>query len=320
MTQDGLVDDRRSSRSDRLDRVLCVSAHGPGFVVAAVRVSLAVVVTGVALCVPAAVGSATAPAAALLRLYAYDRSLPLSLHVVSTTKRGEVTVRQVSFAVDRRTRLSAYLLTPSGGGSRPAILFEPGRWQTRDFFLPEALSDARRGAVTLSLDDLSAGYPSFTARDRTVLISRVIGLRRAIDLLTAQPGVDRARLAFVGHSDGAELGGILAGVDRRLSAYVLMSGGGLWDRSSNTAYNRAVSAVDADNYIGYAAPAALLFQNGLRDQFVPRADGLRYQRLGSRPKAAAWYAADHMLDARALADRQQWLARRLHLSPPRTAR
>jgi hypothetical protein len=98
-----------------------------------------------------------------------------------------------------------------------------------------------------------------------------------------------------------------------------MSGGGIWDRSSDPSYNRAVAPVDADNYIGYAAPAALLFQNGLYDQFVPRADGLRYQRLGSRPKLVEWYAADHMLDTRARDDRRSWLVHRLHLSTRGTA-
>jgi dienelactone hydrolase len=286
----------------------------------AARVLLAIVVTGVALAVPASTGAAASPAAALLRLFAYHPSLPLSIHVLSTAKRGQITVREVSFSVDRRTRLSGYLVTPAAGDSRPAILFDPGRWQTKDFFLSEAVDDARRGAVTLSVDDLSTGYPSFTVSDRGVLINRVIGLRRAVELLMAQPGVDRTRLAFVGHSDGAELGGILAGVDRRFSDYVLMSGGGIWDRSSSAAYNRAVAPADADNYIGYAAPAALFFQNGLYDQFVPRSDGLRYQRLGSRPKIVRWYPADHMLDAQALRDRQRWLARRLHLTTPRTSR
>ncbi len=285
----------------------------------AARVMVALVVIGVAFAVPGFGGAATAPAAALVRLYAYDRSLPLSIHILSTTRRGHVTVREVSFSVDRSTRLNGYLFTPTGGTSRAAILFDPGRWQTKNFFFSEALTDATRGAATLSLDDLSIGYPSFTTTDRGTLISRVIALRRAIDLLTAQPGVDRTRLAFVGHSDGAELGGILAGVDRRIASYVLMSGGGIWDRSRNAAYNRSVAPMDADNYISYAAPAALLFENALYDQFIPRSDGLRYQQLGSRPKIVSWYPADHMLDAQALGYRQRWLAQRLHLTAPKAS-
>lgn len=282
------------------------------------RVIVALVLIGVAFAVPGLGDAATSPAAGLVRLYAYDRSLPLSIRVLSTTRRGPVTVREVSFSVDRSTRISCYLFLPAGGSSRAAILFDPGRRQTKNFFFSEALSDATRGAVTLSLDDLSIGYPTFTMSDRGTLINRVIALRRAVDLLTAQPGVDRTRLAFVGHSDGAELGGILAGVDRRFSSYVLMSGGGVWDRSSNAAYNRAVAPTNPDNYISYAAPAALFFQNALYDQFIPRSDGMTYQKLGSRPKTVTWYAAGHMLDARALGDRQRWLARQLHLTGPRT--
>jgi dienelactone hydrolase len=282
--------------------------------VVAVRVVPAIVATSIALVAVAAAGAGASPAPGLVRLFAYDRSLALSLRVLSSVKHGQVTVREISFSAGRRGRLSAYLCIPSRRGPRPAILFVPGRRQSKSYFLSEAVSDAGRGAVTLSVDDLSVGYPSFTVPDRATLIARVVGLRRALDLLLEQPGVDSSRLAVVGHSDGAELAGILAGVDRRASAYVLMSGGGIWDRSSDPAYNRVVAPLDADNYVGFAEPAALLFQNGLYDQFNPRSDELRYQRLGSRPKVVKWYAADHMLDARARADRQAWLVRRLHLS------
>ena len=49
-------------------------------------------------------------------------------------------------------------------------------------------------------------------------------MRRGADLLLARPEVDPHRLAFVGHSYNATVGAILAGVDRRFKAYVLMAG------------------------------------------------------------------------------------------------
>ncbi len=272
----------------------------------------------VALMVWTPVGSAaTTPPAGRLApsadLFSYDRSLPFSMRVLAQSRQGGIAIREVSFAVTPSSRMTAYIVAPTRSGRYAGIVFEPGRWQTRDYFLSEALDDARRGAVGVSLDDLSIGYPTFTGSDRATLILRVIALRRAVDLLLAQPGVDATRLGFVGHSDGAELGGMLAGIDRHIRAYVLMSGGGIWDRSRDTAYNDAIAQLDADNYIPYAQPAALLYQSARHDQFVPVSDALHYQQLGSRPKQVEWYNADHMLNAQARSDRQAWLGAQLRL-------
>jgi uncharacterized protein len=240
----------------------------------------------------------------------YNRGAPLELVVQHRFERQGVAVRAVEFSVDSGLRARAYLALPSGGRRHPAIVFVPGRRQTREYFLDEAIADAKRGAIGLSLEDLSDGYPSFTDVDRSRLIRRVIAVRRALDLLLARPDVDAGRIAVVGHSDGAELAGIVAGADRRAAAYVLMSGGGVWDRQASPAYNRLVAPLDSARYIGRAAPAALFFQSALSDQYVPRADALRYQTLASSPKRVVWYDADHNLNSRAFRERQAWLAAR----------
>lgn len=240
-----------------------------------------------------------------------NRALPLAVRTLAVSHKGAVTVREISFVVDRTTREKAFLLVPRGAGPHPGIVFYPGRWQTRAWFLKEALADARRGAVAISLDDLSTGYPSFTLADRARLIERVVAGLRAIDLVAAQRGVDPKRLALVGHSDGAEIAGTIAGIDHRLRAVVLMSGGGVWDHGRTAAYNAAIAPLDADNWVRHAAPTALLFQNALSDEYVPRSDARTFQAAGSRPKTVRWYAATHVLNARAERDRQAWLRREL---------
>ena len=191
-------------------------------------------------------------------------------------------------------------------------MFDPGRWQTRAFFYKEALADARRGVEAISLDDLSTAYPRFTLADRATLIRRVVTVRRGLDLLAsrarrghepARPRRPQRRRRDGRHRRRARPPA--AGGRPRCP------GGGVWDRTGKTPYDRAVAPLDADNFVGHVAPAALFFQNALHDQYVPRADALDYQRHGSTPKRVRWYDADHMLNARAQRDRQAWLARLL---------
>ena len=59
-----------------------------------------------------------------------------------------------------------------------------------------------------------------------MVIDQTIEVRRALDLLLSQPQVDAKRLAFVGHDYGAIFGGIVAGVEKRVKACVLMAGMG----------------------------------------------------------------------------------------------
>lgn len=253
----------------------------------------------------------TALAAATPGLFRYDHALPFGVRTLAVAHRSDgVTVREISFRVDAGTREKAFLVEPPGSGPHPGIVFYPGRWSTRSWFLQEAIADARRGVVSISLDDLSTDYPRFTLADRAALARRVVTGLRALDLLARQRGVDTSRIALVGHSDGAEMAGTIAGIDHRLRAVVLMSGGGIWDRSASASYDRAIEPYDADNFVGHAT-APLFFQNALSDQYVPRQDATEFQRTGSTPKRIAWYAATHTLNAKAERDRTAWLARLL---------
>lgn len=252
-----------------------------------------------------------AVAAATPGLFRYDHALSFGVNTLAVAHRSDgITVREISFRVDRSTREKAFLVVPPGRGPHPGIVFYPGRWATRSWFLPEAVADARRGVVSISLDDLSTDYPRFTLADRAALALRVVTGLRALDLLASLRGVDSARIGLVGHSDGAEMAGMIAGFDHRLRAVVLMSGGGIWDRSGSAAYDRAIEPYDADNFVGHAT-APLFFQNALSDQYVPRQEAAEFQRTGSAPKRIEWYAATHVLDAQAERDRTAWLARQL---------
>ena len=54
-------------------------------------------------------------------------------------------------------------------------------------------------------------------------VQQVIELRRALDLLLAQPGVDATRVALVAHDFGAMFGAVMGAADGRPKAYVFLA-------------------------------------------------------------------------------------------------
>jgi hypothetical protein len=69
----------------------------------------------------------------------------------------------------------------------------------------------------------------------------------------------------------------------------------------------AMWPIEPLHYVGRAAPAALLFQNGTQDNMVPPCDALRYQQAGSQPKTVIWYDAGHGLPRESFQDQSEWL-------------
>jgi len=56
-------------------------------------------------------------------------------------------------------------------------------------------------------------------------VQQVVNLRRGADLILARKDVDPKRLAYVGHSCDAGVGGHLSGIEKRFKAFVIMAGG-----------------------------------------------------------------------------------------------
>jgi hypothetical protein len=72
--------------------------------------------------------------------------------------------------------------------------------------------------------------------------------------------------------------------------------------------------VDPIEWVGRAAPAALLFQFARSDFYIARMTGHELHRAASEPKAIRWYDAEHDMDvADARADRLAFLERELGL-------
>jgi dienelactone hydrolase len=266
-------------------------------------------------------------------LFDYDRSAPLGFRDRGPVNRGyPIQVRDVSYASPRGGRVSAFLVVPPGKGPFPAVLYLHGSGEDRTRLVVPAAWLAARGAVGLAIDSafVKASGPAPAdpvrrlERERDLTAQTVVDLRRGVDLLASLPQVDATRIGFVGYSGGAKLGAILAGVEPRIRAYDLMSGGSAALKAFVAAappdlrgpVRRVLGEVDPLSYVRRARPAALFFQDGLDDTVVPHAQLAALAAAGSKPKRIRWYRAGHSLDAQAFRDQLAWLSLELGIHGP----
>jgi len=276
----------------------------------------------------------------LKRLYDYDPKQPLDSEETFLYERNGVKVYDISYASPGGGRVTAYLVVPPGEGPFAGLVF--GHWGpgNRTEFLPEAMLYAEAGTASLLVD-----YPwvrpapwrrklqnvGNAEADHETYVQAVVDLRRGIDLLSDHPGVDPGRIAYVGHSYGAQWGAILSAVDDRVKAAVLM--GGVPDlaaiylenddpdivefrastpKEAIDEYLRVNASTDAIHYVPHAAPTPLLFQFARHERYFDEAAMKKYAQAASEPKFVKWYETGHDLnDVQALLDRSEWLREKI---------
>lgn len=267
-------------------------------------------------------------------LFDYDADAPLD---VEQSEQPFLTdeaysAYSLTYASPMGGRVPATILVPTTAGPHPAMLLAHGLGNSMANEMSRGQRYASAGAVVLLIDAPFArparrGEPPlrFTEQDREEHIQLIVDLRRGIDLLVDRPDVADERVAFHGFSYGAMMGGLLAGVEDRITAFALVSGdGGLVqhftgpdDRggplealpaAQREEWLTLMEPLESIYFVGHAAPAALLFQSGRDDGLVPQPDAERYQDAGSDPKTVLWYDAGHELTPEAECDAAAWLA------------
>jgi predicted esterase len=272
----------------------------------------------------------------------YEKNLPLDVKETSIREQDGVFLQEITYATLDGRRNGATLVTLAGRNRllapRPAILFvhwygPPEPTSNRSQFLPDAIELARSGVVSLLIDTPWSDPDYFPKRKRDEdydrSVAQVKDLRRALDVLLAQPGIDSARVAYVGHDFGAMYGVLAASVDRRIRLFVFMAG----TRSFSDWFLLGEPKLEGEarqKFIDRLAPLdpiaalprltgiPLLFQFATDDRYVPKpaADALVAAAPG-KPDVRT-YKAGHELSEEATRDRIEWL--RKHLAQVRSSK
>jgi dienelactone hydrolase len=263
-------------------------------------------------------------------LFAYDKTAPINLVEAGRETRGPAVIRDVTFTPAGRP-VKAYLVTPAAGeGLHAAILYvhwlgEPAT-TNRTQFLDEAMALASRGVVSLLVEGMWAEPNWYKHRvpeeDHAHAVRQVIELRRAMDLLLAQPGVDATRVALVGHDFGAMYGMIAEALDRRARTCVFMAPTPHFEDwflfrqqpKDLVAYKAQLAPLDPVRFVPHLTPAPVFFQFANKDFYVTADEAAEFYAAAGPRKQMATYDCDHALHLPAVAaDRVAWLFRELEL-------
>ena len=247
--------------------------------------------------------------------FAYDASAPLAPHSREIADKGGVRTYDVTFR-SRDGTVTAYLLEPSASAAGPPVVYLHGGGGNRSDLLPVAVGWVREGGRALLVDAAPAREAATPAArlaaEHDAEAATVVRVRRAVDYL----GTDRVGL--VGWSAGARTGAIVAGVEPRIDAFVLMSGGAVpVDEYAAEApaalrddVRRLLGEVDPLRWVRSARPGTIFFQNGTKDEVVPR-EALEALVAAAPAPRVRWYPAAHALSASAYADGYAWLSAKL---------
>jgi dienelactone hydrolase len=273
-------------------------------------------------------------------VFDYNSKAPLDMQEAGVEHRGGVAIHDISYASPKGGRVPAYLVVPKGKGPFAAVIWGHWYWQNSEFFNRKEFLDE---AVVLANADVVSLLPTgpgarpghvqdkdpLSDRQVTELIQAIIDMRRGADLLLARKDVDSKRLAYVGHSYDATVGGFLSGLDKRFHAFVLMAGGLSDEADMKTeefqefrqkfgpekvdAFTAKFAWTDPGKFVSHAAPAIVFLQYATQEKFLTAERARHYAELVSEPKQFKLYDAPHALNAEARVDRITFLTTQLKL-------
>ncbi|BDI28327.1 alpha/beta hydrolase [Capsulimonas corticalis] len=241
-----------------------------------------------------------------LPLYKYDARQPLAAKFGTTTHFPGGRVVTLTYRSVNDVRVPALLYLPDKATKvAPAacLVLLHGLGGNKESLAPLGQLAAASGYVSLIIDEYGHGERAPKKADGTPAAPQftmdmigggrqtVLDVRRGIDLLTLRPDVDPKRVGLMGFSLGALIGSVAAGVEPRIKATVLVSGGGdlagilkalserdavvggrsmaQWKGMDWNMTRILLQSEEPVNFAAHIAPRAVLMECGRLDDIVP---------------------------------------------------
>ena len=174
--------------------------------------------------------------------YAYDTDMPLEAEIVETTENDAWRREKITFVGANRERVLAYLYLPKNYPRPLQVVhwipaadvplgFSSLPHSVESFLAPVIKSGRAVFAVVLrgyNERPYSADYKASPGRSveyRKEMVNRVTDWRRGLDYLATRSEIDSSRIAFLGLSNGANLGIILTAIENRYRSVALIGSG-----------------------------------------------------------------------------------------------
>ena len=257
-----------------------------------------------------------------LPMYQYDAAKPLTVKIGATQAIGTTKFLRFSYLSTNNQRVPALLFTPQKASAShpvPCLVILHGLGGNKEIMAGMALFAAKAGYASLVIDEYGQGergplktVPGEQAQELATTVSQTtVDVRRGLDYLAMRPEIDSKRIGLAGVSLGAIIGTVASGVDTRIKAAVLISGGGDWGLILKTLSSRdatvgghSTSAFKSVNwqslsvllapedpltFAAHIAPRPILMLGGRKDTtIVPQAQSELFD-AAQQPKQIVWY-------------------------------
>lgn len=252
-------------------------------------------------------------------LFGYDAAKPLLVQVSGTSVRGPVAVRSLTYAAADGSKVPALFAVPRNTKAVACLMYQPGVGTAKEAAAGVWPSAAKRGVAVFTIDPRDTGarpggpgaIQAISNNPDTLASyfrSNVIDLRRGLDYLEAQPPCHH-NVGYMGISEGAVFGVLLAGADSRIRATVLCSIGATWrarlfysphlpraianDPAKLSAAVAALARLDQARWIAKISPRPVMIVDGLADPAIPPVDALDLAAAARGPKTIVLTSGGH---------------------------
>jgi len=271
--------------------------------------------------------------------YEIQSKKPLEALIVKQEQKEGFTLKWLRINGQLEEPISALLLHRLKGPTGKLLLFLHGlNGMKEDLILLKEIAEAFEFSL-FAIDARRHGERrrSLTAISPSDIIEGLSGTiadnRLAIDVALRNGWAENGKIILVGSSMGGILGGVVAGVDKRIAGAVLYVPGGnlaeIMAKSKESTVMQAtkgipslllriltsqLGSIDPINYIDKISPRPVLIQIGKHDDVVPFETAMKLFNAAKEPKDLVVHDSGHSLPMdRAMYETIRWMRREFPL-------